>query len=106
MRVARSVLVTGAAGFIGSNFVRWWLERHRDDHVVALDRLTYAGDPRNLDGLGVRLAVADICDLEPGREGETYNVGSGLERSIEEIAVLVLDLAGKPRSLKTIVPDR
>jgi dTDP-glucose 4,6-dehydratase len=65
MRVARSILVTGAAGFIGSNFVRWWLERHPDDHVVALDRLTYAGDPRNLDGLGVRLAVCDICDLDP-----------------------------------------
>jgi dTDP-glucose 4,6-dehydratase len=62
---ARRILVTGAAGFIGSNFVRWWLERHPDDHVVALDRLTYAGDPRNLDGLGVRLAVADICDLDP-----------------------------------------
>ena len=54
-----------AAGFIGSNFVRWWLERHPDDHVVALDKLTYAGDPRNLDGLGVRLAVCDICDLDP-----------------------------------------
>jgi dTDP-glucose 4,6-dehydratase len=63
--MARSILVTGAAGFIGSNFVRWWLERHPDDHVVALDKLTYAGDPRNLDGLGVRLAVCDICDLDP-----------------------------------------
>jgi dTDP-glucose 4,6-dehydratase len=63
--MARSVLVTGAAGFIGSNFVRWWLERHPDDHVVALDKLTYAGDPRNLDELGVRLAVCDICDLDP-----------------------------------------
>jgi dTDP-glucose 4,6-dehydratase len=269
------LLVTGAAGFIGSNFVRWWLERHPDDHVVGLDSLTYAGDPRNLDGLGVRLAVCDICDLDPtsrllaeeeidtivnfaaeshnslavvdpgrffrtnvigtqslleaarrhgvarfhhvstcevygdlpldsghafteespyrprtpynaskaaadhavrayfetfglpvtisncsnnygprqfpekviplflthalddrelplyastrnrrewlhvddhcraielvlerGREGETYNVGSGLERSIEEIADLVLELTGKPGSLKTIVPDR
>jgi dTDP-glucose 4,6-dehydratase len=59
------LLVTGAAGFIGSNFVRWWVERHSGDHVVVLDRLTYAGDPRNLDGLGVRLAVADICDLDP-----------------------------------------
>jgi dTDP-glucose 4,6-dehydratase len=59
------LLVTGAAGFIGSNFVRWWLERHPDDHVAALDKLTYAGDPRNLDGLGVRLAVCDICDLDP-----------------------------------------
>jgi dTDP-glucose 4,6-dehydratase len=62
---ARRLLVTGAAGFIGSNFVRWWLERHPDDQVVVLDRLTYAGDPRNLDSLGVRLAVADICDLDP-----------------------------------------
>ena len=275
MGMARSILVTGAAGFIGSNFVRWWLERHPDDHVVALDKLTYAGDPRNLDELGVRLAVCDICDLDPterllaeesidtvvnfaaeshnslavldpgrffrtnvlgtqtlleasrrhgvsrfhhvstcevygdlpldseeafteespyrprtpynaskaaadhavraysetfglpvtitncsnnygprqfpekviplfvthafddlelplyastqnrrewlhvddhcraielvleqGREGETYNVGSGLERSIEEIADLVLELTGKPQSLKTIVPDR
>ena len=65
MSMARSILVTGAAGFIGSNFVRWWLERHPDDHVVALDKLTYAGDPRNLDGLGVRLAVCDVCDLDP-----------------------------------------
>src|SRR5436853_3944469 len=45
MRVARSILVTGAAGFIGSNFVRWWLQCHPDDHVVGLDKLTYAGDP-------------------------------------------------------------
>src|SRR3954447_1375248 len=57
------------------------------------------------------LHVRDHCRaielvLERGREGETYNVGSGLERSIEEIADVVLDLAGKPRSLKTIVPDR
>jgi dTDP-glucose 4,6-dehydratase len=63
--MAKSILVTGAAGFIGSNFVRWWHERHPDDHVVALDKLTYAGDPRNLEGLGVRLAICDICDLSP-----------------------------------------
>src|SRR6476659_281048 len=65
MEMARSILVTGAAVFIGSNFVRWLLERHPDDHVVGLDKLTYAGDPRNLDELGVRLAVCDICDLDP-----------------------------------------
>jgi dTDP-glucose 4,6-dehydratase len=58
------LLVTGAAGFIGSNFVRYWLERHPVDHVVALDLLTYAGDPRNLDGLGVRLVEGDIGDLD------------------------------------------
>ncbi len=57
------------------------------------------------------LHVLDHCAaidlvLREGREGETYNVGSGLEASIEEIADLVLELTGKPASLKTIVPDR
>jgi dTDP-glucose 4,6-dehydratase len=47
----------------------------------------------------------DLC-LRKGREGETYNVGSALEASIEEVADLVLELTGKPQSLKTIVPDR
>jgi dTDP-glucose 4,6-dehydratase len=271
------LLVTGAAGFIGSNFARWWLERHPGDEVVALDLLTYAGDRRNLDGLGGRLSFVegdigdlDLCErlladegcevvvnfaaeshnslavldpgrffrtnvlgtqtlleaarragvrrfhhvstcevygdlaldsdesffeespyrprtpynaskagadhavrayhetfglpvtitncannygprqfpekviplfltraledrelplyastrnrrewlhvddhcaaielvLERGRDGETYNVGSGVERSVEELADLVLELTGKPQSLKTIVPDR
>lgn len=60
------LLVTGAAGFIGSNFVRYWLERHPDDYVVALDLLTYAGDRRNLEGLEERIVFVegDICDLE------------------------------------------
>ena len=44
--------------------------------------------------------------LERGRVGDTYNVGSGLEASIEEIADRILDLTGKPEELKTIVPDR
>jgi dTDP-glucose 4,6-dehydratase len=57
------------------------------------------------------LHVDDHCRaielvLERGKLGETYNVGSGDERSIEEIADLVLGLTGKPASLKTIVPDR
>ncbi|MDT7744399.1 MAG: dTDP-glucose 4,6-dehydratase, partial [Actinomycetota bacterium] len=38
-----TVLVTGAAGFIGANFVRYWRETHPGDRVVALDALTYAG---------------------------------------------------------------
>jgi dTDP-glucose 4,6-dehydratase len=41
-----------------------------------------------------------------GRDGETYNVGSGREATIDEIADLVLDTLGKPSSLKTVVPDR
>ena len=57
------------------------------------------------------LHVLDHCEaidlvLRTGRAGETYNVGSGLEATIEEIADLVLRLTGKPSTLKTIVPDR
>jgi dTDP-glucose 4,6-dehydratase len=61
-----NVLVTGAAGFIGSNFVRYWVERHPDDHVVAYDVLTYAGNRQNLDDLGDRITfiVGDIGDFD------------------------------------------
>jgi dTDP-glucose 4,6-dehydratase len=59
-----TLLVTGGAGFIGSNFVRHWLDRHPGSRVVVLDLLTYAGDRRNLDGLDVRLVEGDIVDLE------------------------------------------
>ncbi|MBA3414473.1 MAG: NAD-dependent epimerase/dehydratase family protein, partial [Chloroflexia bacterium] len=45
------VLVTGAAGFIGSAFVRRLLREHPADEVVAYDALTYAGNPANLDDL-------------------------------------------------------
>src|SRR5579859_671597 len=44
--------------------------------------------------------------LEAGRVGETYHVGTGIEASIEQIADRVLAALGKPRSLKTVVPDR
>jgi len=44
--------------------------------------------------------------LEQGEPGETYNVGSGVEKSIAEIADAVLEHTGKPEELKTIVPDR
>ena len=245
------ILVTGGAGFIGSNFVRFWLDRHPDDHLVVLDLLTYAGNRPSLEDVEERfvfvegdigdrelaervlrdeeidtivnfaaeshnsLAVVDPgrflrtnvlgdlpldtvdvftenspyrprtpynaskasadhavraysetyglpvtitnCSnnygpyqfpekviplfvtnalddqplplyastqnqrewlhaldhcraielvLEKGAEGETYNVGSGVEKSIEEIADAVLKLTGKPADLKTIVPDR
>jgi dTDP-glucose 4,6-dehydratase len=58
------LLVTGGAGFIGSNFVRYWLERHHGDHVVAYDALTYAGVRESLDGVEVRLVEGDICDRD------------------------------------------
>jgi len=57
------LLVTGAAGFIGSNFVRHWHESHRDDHVVAYDLLTYAGVRENVPD-EVPLVEGDIADLD------------------------------------------
>jgi len=61
------VLVTGGAGFIGSNFVRYWAAAHPGDHVVVYDALTYAGNRENLAGLAddtVTFVQGDVCDLE------------------------------------------
>jgi dTDP-glucose 4,6-dehydratase len=49
-------LVTGGAGFIGSNFVRYWLERYPEDRVLNLDVLTYAGNLANLEDVAARFA--------------------------------------------------
>ncbi len=73
------LLVTGGAGFIGSNFVRYWVERHPGDRVVVLDLLTYAGDRRNLAEVDERIGFVqgDIADLELCErllEGEAIDV--------------------------------
>lgn len=45
------ILVTGGAGFIGSNFIHFWLKNHQNDSIINLDALTYAGNLDNLNSL-------------------------------------------------------
>ena len=87
------VLVTGGAGFIGSNFVRQFLERFPESHVVVLDALTYAGRRENLDGLSARSLtfvhgdIRDSAVVAKAMEGCTFVVNfaaeSHVDRSIE-----------------------
>ena len=54
----RRMMVTGAAGFIGANFVRYWVETYPNDEIVIVDALTYAGNRANLEGV-----LSDRCSL-------------------------------------------
>jgi dTDP-glucose 4,6-dehydratase len=62
----RNFLVTGGAGFIGSNFVQMMLQRYDDINIVVFDKLTYAGNPDNLlpvaDNPHYHFVQGDICD--------------------------------------------
>jgi dTDP-glucose 4,6-dehydratase len=62
----RRLLVTGGAGFIGSNFVHYWAQHHPGDRLVVLDAMTYAGNLANLQALqsrsDFRFLHGNICD--------------------------------------------
>ncbi|MDQ3121111.1 MAG: dTDP-glucose 4,6-dehydratase [Actinomycetota bacterium] len=92
------LLVTGAAGFIGSNFVHYWLEQYPDDHVVAYDLLTYAGNRESLAPVEDRIVFVqgDICD------------GDLAEKTLREerIDVVVNFAAESHNSLAVVDPTR
>jgi dTDP-glucose 4,6-dehydratase len=60
------LLITGGAGFIGCNFVRYMLEKHPDNEIVVIDKLTYAGRLENLDDIKKKISFikGDICNRE------------------------------------------
>lgn len=66
--MTRNVLVTGGCGFIGANFVRLLLAERKDWQVINLDKLTYAGNPENLDDVAENpcytFVSGDICDRD------------------------------------------
>jgi dTDP-glucose 4,6-dehydratase len=89
------ILVTGGAGFIGSNFVRHFLHEHPDDSIVVLDKLTYAGRMESLQDLTtferLEFIQGDICDqaavqtvLEGCDAVVNFAAESHVDRSIEE----------------------
>lgn len=62
------ILVTGGAGFIGSNFIRYWLKSNPSDEIINLDKLTYAGNLDNLIDISnnpnYSFVQGDICDVD------------------------------------------
>lgn len=66
MRISMKMLVTGGAGFIGSNFILYWLKNNTEDTVVNFDKLTYAGNLENLKTVETNphysFVEGDICD--------------------------------------------
>src|SRR5207247_8702872 len=83
------VLVTGGAGFIGSNFVHHLLRRFPSCHVVVLDALTYAGRRENLDGLSERSFtfvhgdIRDAADVAKPMAGCDYVLNFGAEQHVD-----------------------
>lgn len=99
----RSILVTGGAGFIGSNFVFYMLDKYPNDRIVCLDKLTYAGNLSTLEGVmhkeNFRFVKLDICDRENVFalfEEEKFDVvvnfaaESHVDRSIENPGVFLM----------------
>lgn len=95
------LLVTGGAGFIGSNFILYWMRNYPDDFIVNLDKLTYAGNLENLKSVennpNYKFIHGDICDgktVEQAMENVDmvvhFAAESHVDRSITGPAVFVM----------------
>ena len=65
-----NILVTGAAGFIGSNFAEYFVNKYKNYNIIVLDKLTYAGNMQNLEKIKDKITFiqGDICDFPFVRE--------------------------------------
>lgn len=84
------ILVTGGAGFIGSNFIHHWLEEHPDDEVVNFDKLTYAGNLENLKDVEsnprytfIKGDIADPDDVRVAMAGANTVVAFAAESHVD-----------------------
>jgi len=109
------LLVTGGAGFIGSNFIRYWLRNHPGDFIINVDKLTYAGNRSNLDGLPAahEFRQADICDpsVSEFMKGADcvvhFAAESHVDRSIDAAEVFVqTNVLGTQRLLEAARRER
>jgi dTDP-glucose 4,6-dehydratase len=92
------LLVTGAAGFIGANFVHYWTETHPDDQLVAYDLLTYAGSEKNLE------SVREQITFIRGDIGDQAKVEEVLAQ--HQVDVVVNFAAESHNSLAVLDPGR
>jgi dTDP-glucose 4,6-dehydratase len=91
------ILITGGAGFIGCNFVRYMLEKYPDDEIIVLDKVTYAGRIENLQDVMNRISFikGDICnkeDIEKVKDCDVifnFAAETHVDRSIIEAGVFV-----------------
>ncbi|MBC2699101.1 MAG: dTDP-glucose 4,6-dehydratase [ANME-2 cluster archaeon] len=93
------ILVTGGSGFIGSNYIRMMFKRYPDTRITNLDKLTYAGNPDNLQDItnpGYTFIKGDICDpgvVNKAMEGTDavvhFAAESHVDRSIKDGSVFV-----------------
>jgi len=62
----KKLLITGGAGFIGSNFAHYWIKNHPEDQIIVFDALTYAGGLDNIEGAieKIQFIKGDICDAK------------------------------------------
>lgn len=94
------LLVTGGAGFIGSNFIRYWLKNHSEDFIINFDKLTYAGHIESTkdfeSNVNYKFVKGDICDPETVKKVMKgidvvvhFAAESHVDRSIDDPGIFV-----------------